>query len=50
MLDIVNRENLIYIIKFILSLRIAQHINFYQIIDNIYIDNSIITLDIELNL
>lgn len=49
-LDIADRENLIYIIKFGLSLSVTQCINSCQILDDIYIDDFTIILDIELNL
>lgn len=48
-LDIADRENLIYIVKFGISLSIAQYINFYQIFNNIYIDTFITASDIKLN-
>lgn len=49
-LNIVNRENLIYITKLGLLLSVTQYVNSRQIFDDIHINNSTTTLDIELNL
>lgn len=49
-LDIADRKNLIYITKFRLPLSVNQYINSHQILNNIYIHNSTIVSDIELNL
>lgn len=44
------RENINYIKKFELISKIVQHINSCLILNNIYIDNSIIASNIKLNL
>lgn len=49
MLDVADRENLIYIAKFGLPSSVAQRINSHQILDDIYIDDPTTTSDIELN-
>lgn len=45
----INKENLTYILKFRLSLSVAQCIDFCLIFNNIHIDDSIIALNIEFN-
>lgn len=45
-----QKENMNYIKKFGLLLSVAQYINSQLILNNIYIDNSIVTSDIKFNL
>lgn len=48
-LNIIDKENLISIVKFRLFSNITQYINFNQILDDIYIVDLIRTSDIKLN-